>query len=154
MSMFEEERNISALSKKIDEMLEKYKDLLAQNEGLNQKLNDKDADITSLNQKLDLQQSQIRTKDTLYNDLQVTVEELVEKQKYLSSIIDSQNVQNRNNEKNINSLKEELALAQQNNNKLSDSVHSLLIELDSKNEDITRYSQEISELSKNKKELE
>lgn len=36
--MFEEERNISALSKKIDEMLEKYKDLLAQNEALRQEV--------------------------------------------------------------------------------------------------------------------
>jgi DNA-binding protein H-NS len=36
--MFEEERNISTLSQKITELLEKYKDLLAQNEALRQEV--------------------------------------------------------------------------------------------------------------------
>ncbi|AOO65753.1 ABC transporter [Sulfurospirillum halorespirans] len=36
--MFEEERNISTLSQKIAELLEKYKDLLAQNEALRQEV--------------------------------------------------------------------------------------------------------------------
>lgn len=36
--MFEEERNISTLSQKITELLEKYKDLQAQNEALRQEV--------------------------------------------------------------------------------------------------------------------
>jgi hypothetical protein len=36
--MFEEERNISTLSQKITELLEKYKDLQAQNETLRQEV--------------------------------------------------------------------------------------------------------------------
>jgi|GEM_PF-658439 len=36
--MFEEERNISTLTQKITELLEKYKDLLAQNEALRQEV--------------------------------------------------------------------------------------------------------------------
>lgn len=36
--MFEEEKNISTLSQKITELLEKYKDLLAQNEALRQEV--------------------------------------------------------------------------------------------------------------------
>jgi len=37
-SMFEEERNIATLSQKIDELLERYKDLVAQNESLRQEV--------------------------------------------------------------------------------------------------------------------
>ena len=36
--MFEEERNIATLSQKIDELLERYKDLVAQNESLRQEV--------------------------------------------------------------------------------------------------------------------
>lgn len=36
--MFEEERNIATLSQKIDELLERYKDLVAQNEALRQEV--------------------------------------------------------------------------------------------------------------------
>ncbi len=36
--MFEEERNITTLSQKIDELLERYKDLVAQNESLRQEV--------------------------------------------------------------------------------------------------------------------
>ena len=37
-SMFEEERNITTLSQKIDELLERYKDVVAQNEALRQEV--------------------------------------------------------------------------------------------------------------------
>ena len=37
-SMFEEEKNITTLSQKIDELLERYKDLVAQNESLRQEV--------------------------------------------------------------------------------------------------------------------
>ncbi len=36
--MFEEEKNITTLSQKIDELLERYKDLVAQNEALRQEV--------------------------------------------------------------------------------------------------------------------
>lgn len=36
--MFEEERNITTLSQKIDELLERYKDVVAQNEALRQEV--------------------------------------------------------------------------------------------------------------------
>lgn len=36
--MFEEERNIATLSQKIDELLERYKDVVAQNEALRQEV--------------------------------------------------------------------------------------------------------------------
>ncbi len=36
--MFEEEKNITTLSQKIDELLERYKDLVAQNESLRQEV--------------------------------------------------------------------------------------------------------------------
>lgn len=77
--MFEEERNISALSKKIDELLEKYKDLLTQNEALRQEVVKAKAMAEAKNVQIAKLEQDLINKDVNADDLLSKIEAVLGK---------------------------------------------------------------------------
>jgi len=72
--MFEEERNISTLSQKITELLEKYKDLLAQNEILRQEVVKSKALAEAKNVQITKLEQDLINKDVNADDLLSKIE--------------------------------------------------------------------------------
>ena len=72
--MFEEERNISTLSQKITELLEKYKDLLAQNEALRQEVVKAKALAEAKNVQISKLEQDLINKDVNADDLLSKIE--------------------------------------------------------------------------------
>ncbi|WP_333805173.1 hypothetical protein [Sulfurospirillum sp.] len=72
--MFEEERNISTLSQKITELLEKYKDLLAQNEALRQEVVKAKALAEAKNVQISKLEQDLINKDVNSDDLLSKIE--------------------------------------------------------------------------------
>ncbi|WP_041958178.1 hypothetical protein [Sulfurospirillum arsenophilum] len=72
--MFEEERNISTLTQKITELLEKYKDLLAQNEALRQEVVKAKAMAEAKNVQISKLEQDLINKDVNADDLLSKIE--------------------------------------------------------------------------------
>lgn len=72
--MFEEERNISTLTQKITELLEKYKDLLAQNEALRQEVVKSKALAEAKNVQISKLEQDLINKDVNADDLLSKIE--------------------------------------------------------------------------------
>lgn len=77
--MFEEERNISTLSQKITELLEKYKDLLAQNEALRQEVVKAKALAEAKNVQVAKLEQDLINKDVNADDLLSKIEAVLNK---------------------------------------------------------------------------
>ncbi len=77
--MFEEERNISTLSQKITELLEKYKDLLAQNEALRQEVVKAKALAEAKNVQIAKLEQDLINKDVNADDLLSKIEAVLNK---------------------------------------------------------------------------
>lgn len=77
--MFEEERNISTLSQKITELLEKYKDLLAQNEALRQEVVKAKALAEAKNVQIVKLEQDLINKDVNADDLLSKIEAVLNK---------------------------------------------------------------------------
>lgn len=77
--MFEEERNISTLSQKITELLEKYKDLLAQNEALHQEVVKAKALAEAKNVQIAKLEQDLINKDVNADDLLSKIEAVLNK---------------------------------------------------------------------------
>ena len=77
--MFEEERNITTLSQKITELLEKYKDLLAQNEALRQEVVKAKALAEAKNVQIAKLEQDLINKDVNADDLLSKIEAVLNK---------------------------------------------------------------------------
>lgn len=77
--MFEEERNISTLSQKITELLEKYKDLLVQNEALRQEVVKAKALAEAKNVQIAKLEQDLINKDVNADDLLSKIEAVLNK---------------------------------------------------------------------------
>ena len=77
--MFEEEKNINTLSQKIGELLEKYKDLLAQNESLRQEVVKAKAGAEAKNVQIAKLEQDLINKDMNADDLMSKIEAVLGK---------------------------------------------------------------------------